>query len=87
MTREERIKFNGLVAAIEAMSERMDKIEMPSVYNCIDEIPPHAQKGVQYCIEHGIITAAENGLGLDEKDLKYCSVIMRIMEMIYRIRA
>lgn len=82
MTREERIKFNGLVTAIEALSERMDKIETPPVYNYIDEIPPYAQEGVQYCIEHGIITGTEKGLGLDGKDLKYCSVIMRIMESI-----
>ena len=32
------------------------------------------------CVDNGIITGTDGGLGLDDKDLKYCTMIMRIMK-------
>ena len=51
------------------------------VYNYIDEnMPEWARVGVQWCVDNGIITGTGGGLGLDDKDLKYCTMIIRIMK-------
>lgn len=57
----------------------------PMIYDYIDDnMPQWAHEGVRYCVEHGIITGVGGGrLGLDDKDLKYCTMIMRMMQGVY----
>lgn len=57
----------------------------PMIYDYIDDnMPQWAHDGVRYCVEHGIITGVGGGrLGLDDKDLKYCTMIMRMMQGVY----
>jgi N-acetyl-anhydromuramyl-L-alanine amidase AmpD len=79
MTSEEKAKFNLLVNTVEKHEERLDKIDGKMVYNYIDKnMPEWAREGVQYCIDKGFIEGTGNGLGLDDKDLKYCTIIMRL---------
>lgn len=54
----------------------------PMIYDYIDDnMPKWAHEGVRYCVSNGIIKGAGDGkLGLDDKDLKYCTMIMRIMK-------
>lgn len=81
MTPAEREKFNGLVNAVSDLATKIDKLTTPMIYNYVDDnMPLWAHEGVQWCIDHGIITGTGNGLGLDDKDLKWCTIIMRVMK-------
>lgn len=56
-----------------------DTINNKMIYNYIDEnMPEWAREGVQWCIDNGIIQGTGEGLGLDDKDLKYCTIMMRL---------
>ena len=87
MTASEKAKMNAidesltrLYTAVEKLIARVDKMENPMIYNYIDSnMPEWAREGVQWCIDNGIITGTGDGLGLDDKDLKYCTIIMRLM--------
>ena len=52
------------------------------IYDYIDDnMPEWAHEGVRYCVDNGIIKGTGEGkLGLDDKDLKYCTMIMRMMK-------
>lgn len=79
MTPTEREKFNGLVNAVSDLATKIDKLANPMIYNYVDDnMPQWAHEGVQWCIDHGIITGTGDGLGLDDRDLKYCTMIMRL---------
>jgi N-acetylmuramoyl-L-alanine amidase len=70
---------------INKMGEEIDvlkKAAEPVIYDYIDEnMPKWAQEGVKWCVENGIIKGTGDGkLGLDDKDLKYCTIIMRAVE-------
>ena len=79
MTSEEKAKFNLLVNTVEKHEERLDNIDGKMVYNYIDKnMPEWAREGVQYCVDKGFIKGTGDGLGLDDKDLKYCTIIMRL---------
>ncbi len=52
------------------------------IYNYIDDnMPEWARESVQWCVDNGIITGTGDGLGLDDKDLKYCVIIRRLATM------
>lgn len=81
MTEAERIKFNALVEAVERVAERVDKLEKPMIYNYIDDnMPEWARESVKWCADNGIITGTGDGLGLDSKDLKWCTIAKRLAE-------
>lgn len=74
MTAEERAEF-------ESLRERVTKLENPMIYNYIDDnMPEWAREGVKWCVDNGIIEGTGDGLGLDDKDLRYCTMIMRMMK-------
>ena len=74
--------LTNLYNIVRNLAERMDKIENPMIYNYIDKnMPEWAHEGVQYCIDKGIISGTdENKLGLDDKDLKLCTMLMRVLQ-------
>lgn len=79
MTSEERAKFNELVKRVATLQEQVDKINQPMIYNYIDKnMPEWAKDSVKWCVDNGIIKGTGNGLGLDDKDLKYCTIIARL---------
>ena len=81
MTPTEREKFNGLVNAVSDLAAKIDKLTNPMIYNYVDDnMPQWAREGAQWCIDHGIITGTGEGLGLDDRDLKCCTMIMRLMK-------
>lgn len=72
MKEDERKKFNEIVDYINKTKNKM-------IYNYIDKnMPEWAREGVQYCVDKGFIQGTGDGLGLDDKDLKYCTIIMRL---------
>ena len=73
--------IKNLTEAIDRTADRVTKFENPMIYNHIDKnMPDWAKEGVQYCLDNGIIKGTSDGLGLDDKDLKYCTMIMRMMK-------
>ena len=50
------------------------------IYNYIDNnMPSWAHEGVKWCVDNGIIEGTGDGLGLDDKDLKYCVILYRAL--------
>ncbi len=67
-----------LAKRIDELEKRVYELENPMIYNYIDEnMPQWAREGVQWCINNGIIQGTGDGLGLDDRDLKYCTMLMR----------
>lgn len=62
-----------------ALKSDIAKLKTPMIYNYIDDnMPQWAHEGVQWCVDNGIVQGTGDGLGLDDKDLKYCTIIMRV---------
>lgn len=79
MTETERKKFNEMVNIVSDLRITVNKLNDKMIYNYIDKnMPEWAKEGVQYCIDKGFIKGTGDGLGLDDKDLKYCTIIMRL---------
>lgn len=87
-------ELNELKAQLSAIGARLDSIDAsfkkeigslknPMIYNYVDDnMPLWAREGVLWCIENGIITGTDMGLGLDGKDLRYCTVMMRMAKLM-----
>lgn len=75
-------ELKALQAEIAVMKAEIAQLKQPDmIYNYIDEnMPEWAREGVQFCVDNGIIKGTGDGLGLDDKDLKYCTMIMRVMQ-------
>jgi len=85
MTIEEKERMDAIDASLTRLYQIVTdiKTEMedakPMIYNYIDEnMPQWAHEGVQWCVDNGIVQGTGDGLGLDDKDLKYCTIIMRV---------
>lgn len=76
------VKVDAAVGRINNELAELKKKSEVMIYDYIDEnMPQWAHEGVRYCLEKGIITGVGEGrLGLDDKDLRYCTMIMRMME-------
>lgn len=71
MTESERMKFNALVEQVEELTNKVDKVVNPMIYNYIDEnMPEWAKPTVEKLVGKGLLTGDENGLHLTDGDLK-----------------
>lgn len=71
--------INSVGAEIAELQGEVDNLNNPMIYNYIDEnMPEWAREGVQWCVDNGIIKGTGDGLGLDDKDLKWCNIIYRL---------
>lgn len=84
-----KAEMSALSAKLDILGERLGadiaelkKNDEVMIYDYIDEnMPEWAHEGVKYCVDNGIIQGVGDGrLGLDDKDLKYCTMIMRMMK-------
>lgn len=67
----------------EELKAEIAKLQRPMIYNYIDDnMPEWAREGVKWCLDNGIIKGTGEGLGLDDKDLKYCTIMMRLFKTI-----
>ena len=79
MTNGERVKFNELVNAVSKLTEKVDKLTNPMIYNYIDDnMPEWARKAVKWAVDSGIIKGDGSGLNLDDKDLRYITILYRL---------
>lgn len=70
---------NTVGAEIAELQSEVDSLNSPMVYNYIDNnMPEWAKEAVQWCVDNGIIKGTGEGLGLDDKDLKWCNIIYRL---------
>ena len=73
--------INTMGEEIAALQTNINAPKM--IYNYIDDnMPEWAKEGVSYCIENRLIQGTGDGLGLDDKDLKYCTIIMRLHKQL-----
>ena len=71
--------INAMGAEIAALQSAQNKM----IYNFIDEnMPEWARESVKWCVDSGIIQGTGDGLGLDDKDLKYCTIIKRLFDLV-----
>lgn len=76
-------QYEELKKMINELNNKVDKLLNPMIYNYIDDnMPDWAHDGVQWCIDNGIIGGTGDGLGLDDKDLKYCTIIKRLYGVV-----
>lgn len=78
-------QYEELKGLISQLCERLDKLSKSDmVYDYIDDnMPQWAHEGVRYCLEHDFISGVGDGrLGLDNKDLKWCTIIMRMFKKL-----
>ena len=85
MTIEEKERMDAIDASLTRLYQIVTDLKTeladakPMIYNYIDEnMPQWAHEGVQWCVDNGIVQGTGDGLGLDDKDLKYCTIIMRV---------
>lgn len=73
--------INKMGQEIAALQAAVSEPEM--VYNYIDEnMPEWAREAVRWCTDNGVIRGTGEGLGLDDKDLKWCTIIYRLMSRL-----
>ena len=69
----------NLTDIINDMDAKLEKIANPMIYNYIDRnMPEWARKAVSWAVENGIVKGDENGLNLDDKDLRYITMMYRM---------
>ena len=80
-------QYNELKAEISALKTenatlkaKIAELSNPMIYNFIDEnMPEWARESVKWCVDHGAIVGTGDGLGLDDKDLKWCTIVSRLL--------
>ena len=93
MTAEEKAKMeaidkslSNLYDIVNKQEERIRKQEHPMIYNYIDKnMPKCYHKGVQFCIDNGIIQGTGKGLGLNDNKLWFCTAIMRAVKFVAKL--
>ena len=64
------------------IAELKKAVHEPMIYNYVDSnMPEWAREAVSWCVENGIIKGTGDGLGLDDKDLKWCVIVRRLATM------
>ena len=69
----------NLTNIINDMDAKLEKITNPMIYNYIDKnMPEWAREAVSWAVENGILNGDGNGLNLDDKDLRYITMMYRM---------
>lgn len=82
MTQYEELKneISELTETVRILTTELHDLKTPMIYNYIDDnMPEWARKAVGWAVDNGILNGDENGLNLDDKDLRY-------IVMMYRMR-
>lgn len=75
-------QYEELKDAIKELTAKVEELSQPEmVYNYIDNnMPEWARCPVKWAVDNGIIQGTGEGLGLDDKDLKYVTMMYRMNE-------
>lgn len=81
MAQYEELKneISQLTETIKVLATELHDLKHPMIYNYIDNnMPEWAREAVSWAVENGILNGDENGLNLDDKDLRYITMMYRM---------
>ena len=81
MAQYEELKneISQLTETVKVLATELHDLKHPMIYNYIDNnMPEWARKAVSWAVENGILNGDENGLNLDDKDIRYITMMYRM---------
>ena len=81
MAQYEELKneISQLTETVKVLATELHELKHPMIYNYIDNnMPEWAREAVSWAVENGILNGDENGLNLDDKDLRYITMMYRM---------
>lgn len=74
-------EISELTETVKLLATELHNIKNPMIYNYIDDnMPEWAREAVKWAVDNNILKGDENGLNLDDKDLRYIVWIKRMFE-------
>ena len=75
-------QYDELKSRMDELNKKLDKLINPMIYNYIDyNMPEWAHKSVKWAVDNGIIKGDGSGLNLDDKDLRYITILYRLKSL------
>ena len=69
----------NLTDIVNDMDKKLERLTNPMIYNYIDDnMPEWAHAAVKWAVDNKILNGDENGLNLDDKDLRYITMLWRM---------
>lgn len=81
MAQYEELKneITQLTETVKVLATELSNLKHPMIYNYIDKnMPEWARSAVSWAVENGILNGDENGLNLDDKDIRYITMMYRM---------
>jgi len=81
MAQYEELKneISQLAETVKVLATELHDLKHPMIYNYIDNnMPEWARSAVSWAVENGILNGDENGLNLDDKDLRFITMMYRM---------
>ena len=81
MAQYEELKneISQLTETVKVLATELHDLKHPMIYNYIDNnMPEWARSAVSWAVENGILNGDENGLNLDNKDLRFITMMYRM---------
>ena len=81
MAQYEELKneISQLTETVKVLATELHDLKHPMIYNYIDNnMPEWAREAVTWAVENGILNGDENGLNLDDKDLRFITMMYRM---------
>ena len=81
MAQYEELKneISQLTETVKILATELHDLKHPMIYNYIDNnMPEWARSAVSWAVENGILNGDENGLNLDDKDLRFITMMYRM---------
>ena len=81
MAQYEELKneISQLTETVKVLATEVHDLKHPMIYNYIDKnMPEWAREAVSWAVENGILNGDENGLNLDDKDLRFITMMYRM---------
>ena len=81
MAQYEELKneISQLTETVKVLATELSNLKHPMIYNYIDKNRPEwAREAVSWAVENGILNGDENGLNLDDKDLRFITMMYRM---------
>ena len=81
MSQYEELKneISQLTETVKILATELNNVKHPMIYNYIDDnMPEWAREAVKWAVDNGILKGDESGLNLDDKDLRYITMLWRM---------
>ena len=73
-------EISDLTETVKLLATELHNIKNPMIYNYIDDnMPEWAREAVKWAVDNNILKGDENGLNLDDKDLRYIVLMHRLI--------